>query len=333
MTPTVYVAIKSKKLNEEFCSSIDKSNVAKVIDRFYTLKECREKMAIRTPGILLFGLDLQDRNNTWIAFFTEIQKKYPGLKILAVTSYDEYCIFKNSLNDLTSGYISKDALPVVIISAIKAIVEGKFFRYDKIVVPTEEPQSDSEWLTTSCRQMIKNIKTDDNNQETIEKLSQFIDAAEKYRMNMIKDLISKERDCLDDDCVDKYLKQLIENLLIKGHPNWEIADIVNVSDEVVRLHRLELILKLRGNNSIGYILNKNGKNIELGRRERQLLQLIAAGYTNEEVADNFFYQTIDTVKKNRNKMIEKFEAKNTMTMVISALRMGLIKLEDIEDLQ
>ena len=327
---SVYVTVKSKKLNEDFCSSINKSNTAKVTDFFFTFKDCRKKLSVRTPDILLLGLDLTD--GYWIDFCTEIRKKHPTLKILAITTYDEYLVFKNTLNNLAllSGYISKDALPKVIISAIQAVTDGNFFRYDKIVVPVEIEENDPERLLSLIREMVKNIKNDGNHQEMIEKTSMMIDVAEKYRMMRIKQLMKEERD--DDDRIDKYLKAIIENLLIKGHPNWDIADILNVSIETVRLYRMEFILKLSGQNSMILADKSGGKTIKLGRREMQLLRLIAAGFTNQEVADDILYVDIETVKTLRKNLIIKFETKNSMTMVIKAMRLGLLKLEDIDAL-
>ena len=69
-------------------------------------------------------------------------------------------------------------------------------------------------------------------------------------------------------------------------------------------------------------------------REAQLLRLIAAGYSNEEISD-YLDRSIETIKTNRRNLIEKFGTKakeNTMSMVIKALRMGLIRLEEIDDL-
>jgi len=329
---SVYVTLKSKKLNEDFCSSIDKSNIAKVTDFFFTLKDCRKKLSVRTPDILLIGLDLTD--GYWIDFCTEMRKKYPSLKILAITTYDEYLVFKNTLNNLAllSGYISKDALPKVIVSAIQAVTEGNFFRYDKIVVPVEIEENDPERLLVMIREMVKNIKNDGNYQEMIEKTSMMIDAAEKYRMISIKKLLKVERDDDDENSVDEYLKTAIENLLIKGHPNWDIADMLNVSIETVRLYRMEFILKLSGQNSMILADKNSGEPIKLGRREMQLLRLIAAGYTNQEVADDVLYVDVETVKTLRKNLIIKFETKNSMAMVIKALRLGLLKLEDIDEL-
>ena len=327
---TVYVAIKSKKLNEEFCSSIDKSNSAKVTDTFYTLKECKQKLSVRTPHILLLGLDLPD--GYWADFCKEAQEKCPDMKILAIASYDEYSVFKNTLNTLTSGYISKDALPKVIVSAINSVMKGEFFRYDKIDVQVEKGESELDWQQTAIRQMIQKIKTDDNLHETIEKMSQMINAIEKERMMIIKNMLTAEKDNIDNELIDKYLMQLIENMLIQGCPNWEIADTLNINIETVRLYRMELILKLSGKNSMVLAVKKGGKAIKLARRELQLLRLIAAGYTNQEIAGDILYVDVETVKTVRKNLIQKFEAKNAMSMVINAIKMGLLKIEDIDEL-
>ena len=327
---TVYVTVKSKKLREDFCSSIDKSGSAQVTDTFDTLRDCQKKLSISLPDILLLGLDLSD--GYWIEFCAEMRKKYPALKILAITSYDEYTIFKNPLNSFTSGFISKDALPKVIVSAIHAVMEGKFFHYDKIAAQEKEEKTEPEWLQTIIGEMLKELKKDSNHSEVIEKLSQIIHAIENTHRMMVKNLIADEKEHLDPNTVDRYLMLLIENMLTKGYSNWEIADILNVSIETVRLYRMEFVLRLSGTNSMILAIKNDGEPIKLTRREHQLLRLIAAGYTNPEIANNILYLDIETVKTLRKNLINKFEAKNTMSMVIDALRMGLLKIEDLDEL-
>ena len=282
------------------------------------------------PDILLLGLDLSD--GYWIEFCTEMRKKYPALKIMAITSYDEYTIFKNPLNSITAGFISKDALPKVIISAIHAVMEGNFFHYDKIVAQEKEEEPAPEWLQTMMREMSEKLEKDSNRLEMTEKLSLIIQAIEKKHRMMIKNLITDENERLEPNTVDRYLMQLIESMLTKGYSNWEIAEILNVSIETVRLYRMEFVLRLSGTNSMILAMKKDGEPIKLTRREHQLLRLIAAGYTNPEIADDILYVDIETVKTLRKNLIQKFEAKNTMTMVIDALRMGLLKIEDLDEL-
>jgi len=301
-----------------------------VTDTFFTLKECRKKLSVRTPHILLLGLDLPD--GYWVDFCKEVQETYPAVKILAITSYDEYTIFKNVLNSFTAGYLSKDAMPKVIITAIDAVIEGEFFRYDKIAVPVESTEPTPDWLQSMVQPIIQKIKIGDNTHEKIEKMSLMIQSIEKERSLMIKNLLTAEREEADDDRLNKYLTLVIENLLTNGYPNWEIADILNVDIETVRLYRMEFILKLTGINSMLLAIKKDGGTIRLGRREQQLLRLIAAGYTNQEIADNILYVDIETVKTLRKNLIQKFEAKNAMSMVIDAIRIGLLKIEDLDEM-
>ena len=49
------------------------------------------------------------------------------------------------------------------------------------------------------------------------------------------------------------------------------------------------------------------------------------------IADKL-YLSVEGIKTNRRDLILKIGAKNTMTMVIGALRKGLIKIDDIDNL-
>jgi len=81
-----------------------------------------------------------------------------------------------------------------------------------------------------------------------------------------------------------------------------------------------------------YCKTAKGEPFELSRRELQLLRLIAAGRTNEQISE-ILDRSVETIKTNRRNLIDKFgvENENSMTMVIKALRMGLLRLEEIND--
>jgi len=326
----VYVTVKSKKLCNDFCACIDKSDFAKVADTFNTLRDCKKQLAIRLPDILLLGLDLTD--GYWVDFCTKIKETYPGLKVLVITSYDEYCTFKHVLPGVTSGYISRDALPTVILSALQAVMEGQFFRYDKMAAPVEKEESSSRELLALLRDTVKKIHDEGDPHEMIEKLTLLIDTAENYRRHSIKRLITDSNDDGDAAFLNHYSALLIENLLIKGYSNWDVADMLNISIDSVRLYRLELILKISGRNTMMVNIDAQGKPILLGRREKQVLQLITAGYSYKEIAGNVLNVDIETVNSICDAMRRKFDARNAMVMVIKALRMGLITLDDVEQL-
>lgn len=63
----------------------------------------------------------------------------------------------------------------------------------------------------------------------------------------------------------------------------------------------------------------------LTQREKEVLHLIAEGYTNHEIADKLFISphTIDSHRKN---LLNKFEVKNTAALINSAVKHNLLNL-------
>ena len=69
--------------------------------------------------------------------------------------------------------------------------------------------------------------------------------------------------------------------------------------------------------------NKPGNNTVLTRREKEVLELIASGMTNNEIAQKLFISstTVDTHRKN---LLAKFEVKNTALLIRMAAQKQLI---------
>jgi len=61
----------------------------------------------------------------------------------------------------------------------------------------------------------------------------------------------------------------------------------------------------------------------LTRREKEVLELIASGNTNQDIADKLFisYTTVDTHRKN---LLQKFEAKNVAVLINLASKNGFL---------
>lgn len=80
--------------------------------------------------------------------------------------------------------------------------------------------------------------------------------------------------------------------------------------------------------SVSHLLSQNKKLEQalklhpLSRRERQVMQLVAAGQTTREIADTL-YLSPNTVENHRRKAMRKVGAKNTAELVRYALEAGL----------
>jgi len=338
---SVYVAVNGTKFCGHLCNIVNKSVTTKLSGS--SLSGSSGKLKIGTPDVLLIGVDF------WIKSRIDLRKAYPNLNILVITSFSAYNNNQNirlfneeflnteALNNEPStrpkigfGFISDEALPEVIISAIETVSKGISYRYgfDDPNVPHPADR-----LNTLLRETIQKLETD-SPREKIAVLSQIIDILEENRIEMIKDLSVGEKSQLDAERLDN----LIENLIIRGYKNWDIAKILSIDIKAVRTYRMKLIHQLTGTNSMAYTTRRTGEVVAVSENEKKHLLLIAAGYTNNDIAAELNI-SIETVKTHRQTLKRKFnadaedseESETTMSMIIHALRMGLIKIEVIEE--
>jgi len=62
---------------------------------------------------------------------------------------------------------------------------------------------------------------------------------------------------------------------------------------------------------------------ELTRAEVQLVELIAAGCTNDQIAERFEIPEVNTVKKRIDKVFKKMDVKSRVLIASAAARVGL----------
>jgi len=180
----------------------------KIIGIFSNGDELLSGLETTQPDILL--LDIQMPGKTGIELAGIITKKYPGIKIIALTNFDIPAQIKKMLQQGCMGYLLKDAKPEVIIEAIQTVYNGEQF--------------------------------------------------------------------LQDEVQRKLLKSITE---------LSPATIIT-------------------------------------RREKEILQLIVAEFTNKEIADKLFL-SLRTIENHRNHLLQKFKVKNTAGLVKIAIQEGLIE--------
>lgn len=65
--------------------------------------------------------------------------------------------------------------------------------------------------------------------------------------------------------------------------------------------------------------------VEFSEREREIIELIAREFSNKEIAEKLFL-SIRTVEGHRLKIMEKTGVKNTVGLVVYAIKNNLLKL-------
>ena len=115
---------------------------------------------------------------------------------------------------------------------------------------------------------------------------------------------------------------IIQNMIANGASGYVMK---NATKEEL-LEAINTIIKGKNYFSfeVAIALRKTKENSPLiTRREREVLQLIAEGLTNAEISEKLFI-SIPTVNTHRKSLLEKFEVKNTATLISKAIKNGLL---------
>jgi DNA-binding NarL/FixJ family response regulator len=141
------------------------------------------------PDVLLLDLNLPDGNG--IDFCSEVRKKHPEIKILILTTHNEYSVAKQVMANGALGYILKNALSEEVITGIETVMDGELFLCDEIDILMKKKQEQQIWLTAREKELLRYIVDGYTNQEMADKMFLSIETIKTYRKNLILKLGAK----------------------------------------------------------------------------------------------------------------------------------------------
>jgi len=116
-----------------------------------------------------------------------------------------------------------------------------------------------------------------------------------------------------------YIQKMMQNgasgYLLKNATQEEILDAI---EAVVRG---DTFMSTEAANTMRE--NKDAEIPVITRREKEVLKLIAEGFTNKEIAEKLFI-SITTVDTHRNSLLSKFDVRNTANLIRMAVQFNLI---------
>lgn len=110
----------------------------------------------------------------------------------------------------------------------------------------------------------------------------------------------------------------VKGFILKDIENKELGNAIRKIHNGGNYFSQELLLRL--------IKNKpDGMQIELTKREKEVLELICQGYSNQEISDKL-YISQRTVERHRSSLLDKTNSKNSISLVIYSIKNNLIKI-------
>ena len=86
-------------------------------------KECLELLTIGQPDIILMDIRMPEMNG--ILCMQKIKERYPEIKVIAMTQFDEIRLVKQMMKYGASGYVLKSTTHSELIKAFHQVLKGK----------------------------------------------------------------------------------------------------------------------------------------------------------------------------------------------------------------
>jgi DNA-binding NarL/FixJ family response regulator len=138
------------------------------------------------PDLLLVDISLKDMNG--LELIRVLRSKYPSLKVLVLSMYDNYTHVSESIRSGASGYVLKNAPSRDIIIAIEAITTGGTFYSAEIAQMFIADKSTDSGLTPRERQILYNMVQGMNNKGMARELDISVRTVETHRLSIRRKL-------------------------------------------------------------------------------------------------------------------------------------------------
>lgn len=110
----------------------------------------------------------------------------------------------------------------------------------------------------------------------------------------------------------------VKGFILKDIDNDELADAIRKVNSGGNYFSQELLLRL-----IKHKPDSSG--VELTNREQEVLELICKGNSNQQISEELFISQ-RTVERHRSSLLFKTDSKNSISLVIFAIKNGLVKI-------
>ena len=138
------------------------------------------------PDVLL--LDIQMPGKTGIELAGIITKKYPSVKIIALTNFDMPVQIKKMLQQGCQGYLLKDVNPDIIVAAIKKVYDGDMYIQEEIQVKLVKGLTEPAVavITRREKEILQLIVEEYTNKEIADKLFLSLRTVENHRNHLLQ---------------------------------------------------------------------------------------------------------------------------------------------------
>ncbi len=182
---TLYIVDDHAVVIEGIYSLLQKEKEIDIAGYASNAANCLEYLTARTADVILMDISLPDMNGVDLCKI--IKQKYPGIMVLALSTFNQGTYIRKMMENGASGYLLKNAAKEEIIEAIKMVTKGKtYLSFDAAITlkSAEQRLQTIPPLTKREKEVLQHIAQGLTNLQIAEKLFISIDTVDSHRKNL-----------------------------------------------------------------------------------------------------------------------------------------------------
>ncbi|MGC4038311.1 MAG: response regulator transcription factor [Chitinophagaceae bacterium] len=185
----VYIVEDHSVVVEGVRSLLQNEKEFEVIGYTDTGEGCLDFFRTRTADVILMDISLPDMNG--IDLCKIIKENYPGIMVLALSTFNQGIYVSKMMESGASGYLLKNSGRLEIIQALKDVAAGKTylsFEAGQALKSNNAKRSEQPLLTKREKEILGLITEGLTNAQIAEKLFISIDTVDSHRKNLYSKL-------------------------------------------------------------------------------------------------------------------------------------------------
>ncbi|NVO10569.1 MAG: response regulator transcription factor [Bacteroidales bacterium] len=162
---------------------INDSKIGEVAAIATNAKQCLDLISTKYFDLVLLDINLPDGNGLDIC--KSITERYPQIKVLAITSFNEFTIIRKMMDNGASGYILKNSMPDEVVEGIETVLKGETFLCHEVDLLMKKKSDQQIFLTPRETELLKLICDGYTNPEIADKLFLGVETINSYRKNLL----------------------------------------------------------------------------------------------------------------------------------------------------
>ncbi|WP_315817692.1 response regulator transcription factor [Paraflavitalea speifideaquila] len=190
MTIKVFIVDDHFMVVEGIRSLLQHETSMELIGHAMSTESCLSFLQQKLPDVILMDINLADKSG--IDLCAEVKKKYPGIFILGLSTFNQQSFIRKMIDNGASGYVLKNVTREELVEAITTIVKGKLYLSHEVarsLRASEEPGLPV--LTRREKEVLQLIAEGMTNNEVAVKLFISSTTVDTHRKSLLSKLNAK----------------------------------------------------------------------------------------------------------------------------------------------